>query len=713
MSFQTDGAGRRTAPGPPRIRRLMQPKVILTLILFVFCLWIRLRLLGYTDMWWDQSTTLNRTLEWLRGGPLPLSSMVSTFGVYNAPMAQYLYALPLLLCENLVAVSAFIAVFNLLGIAAAAFAAAKVFGWRVAWWSALLFAVCPWAALFGRLVWMQSFVPGASAMLLACLLLYFGHSPRPAYLVLAPLCLSVAIQTHLTSVALVPIVAAAVITFRRSVRLRPLLLGIFLFALTFVPFLAFQAQTDLADWHRLREGLGGSAQINLDSLRQIAVLLTSMGEHPGLGLPLELRVSPTLDLRCPVLDNLAIVLLLLGALSGLIAAVRGWKGPERTAAWGSFILLLWLCLPPLLFVYHTHPLVHYYFLHALPAPFLLVGLLADRIYSAIASWGRQKTRLVARACSALALGAFLPLAIVAAYQARLDIVDQNRRASGDYGHFRMADVQQAIDVANELMVDRPECQIVVLSEVALGEGSRFGLLREFVGRDRVRFSQAGVTFLYPDPCAVYFQGTMSLVSEGWLQSITDPMPEHTIETPGETWTFYDLTEEARAAATEPLQSDAPIATWPNGISLTRAAYQELYEPEGQAEALPHSLVITTTWAVGPGFQPDPLPTSRPDNPDEYLLEGDGKWSRRIHTGHYLLSEGNVLMSQYDTIGLDSREWRAGDLFEIRVHVPVPQDLPPGRYSVAVALYWYPAVVKLPLEGSDLDLATLGWVDWSP
>ncbi|TET50252.1 MAG: hypothetical protein E3J64_08485 [Anaerolineales bacterium] len=695
-------------------RRLTEPKVIFTLLLVALSLWIRLRRLGYTDMWWDQSTTLNRSLEWLHGGSLPLSSMWSTFGVYNAPMAQYLYAVPLLFWENIVAVAAFIGIVNLLGIAALALAAARVFNWRVAWWSALLFTVCPWAAFFGRLVWMQTFVPASSAMLLACLLLYFADSPKPIYVILGALCLAVAIQTHLTSVALVPVVATVAIVFRRRIKLRPFLVAGVLFALTFLPFLLFQFQTDFADWHKLRRGLGGVAQVNLDSLRQIAILLRSPGAYPGLGFPLALRLSPTIDLRWLPVDDLIVALLVLGAMNGVILAVRGWKGHDRPAASGAFIVFLWLCLPPLAFVYHTHPLVHYYFLQVFPAPFILIALLGDRVYTIVAHWLHKRTRLQQRSRSAVALVGFLPLALIAASQIRLNVIGQDLRASGGYGgygRFRMADVQQVIDTANQLMVERPDCQFVVISEVTIYETYLFGLLREFVGSDRVRFSQAGTGFLYPYPCALYFQGTMSVETEELLNTIADPLPEHTVTTAGETWGFYDLSSDDRATAATPLQREEPVEQWPNGISLSHVDYEELFDDEDPAAPLPTSLVITTTWAIGAEFEPDPLPTARPANPEEYMLEGDGKWSRRIHFGHYVLSEDNVLMSQYDTIGLDSREWRPGDIFQFTVRVPVPQDLPPGRYSLGIALYWYPAVVKLPLEGNALGLGTLAWLDW--
>ena len=697
---------------PEIARRSIPLKTLLAILLVALSLWIRLRLLGYADMWWDQSITLNRSLEWLHGGSLPLTSMWSTYDVFNAPLVQYLYAVPLLFRENIITVTAFIGIVNLLGVLAMAAAAARVYNWRVAWWAALLFVVCPWAAFYGRFVWMQTFVPAFSAMLLACLLLYFADTAKPAYLVLAALCLAAVIQVHLTSVALVLVVAVTGALFHRRVKLRPLLIGVALFTLVFLPFLAFQVQTDFEDWDRMLSGLSGEARVDAESLHFVVTLLGSEGAYPGPAVSMAQSFSSGLDLGWLHIDELVVILVLAGALCAVVSIVRDWRAGNRQASAGLLIVLLWLCVPPLFYVRHTHPLGHYYLLQVFPAPFVLMALLADRVHVRLARWLEGRTsRLQQSWARRIAAVAFLPLALIAAYQIRLNVIGQNLRAEGDYSKFRMADVQEAIDSANELLTTRPDCQFVVASEVANYESSRFGLMREFVGRDRVRFSQAGVTFLYPAPCAVYFQGTMSLETEGWLNTIADPLPEQTITTAGETWRFYELTTEARAAAVAPLLSETPVERWPNDVILVNADHEQLFDGQDAATSLATSLLITTTWTIGPEFEPDPLPASPPSNRADYMLAGDGKWTRRIHTGHYLLSEDATLVSQFDTVGLDSREWKLGDIFQLTVRVPVPHDLPSGRYSLAVALYWYPAVVKVPLEGNDLDIATIGWLDW--
>jgi 4-amino-4-deoxy-L-arabinose transferase-like glycosyltransferase len=207
-------------------------------------------------MWEDQALTLNAALEWVHGGALPLASMKSSFGVFNPPLVQYLYALPLFISTRLLGVVGVVALVNLAGVFAAGWAAARVWGWRVAWWATLLFAVNPWAVYYGRLIWMQSFVPGFAGLTLAFALLYFGRAQRWTYALGAALCLSATIQVHLTAVVLVPVLLVVALVFRRQVRWPHLLGAGGVFAITWLPFLWFEIRNNFVDWHALRAGLG-------------------------------------------------------------------------------------------------------------------------------------------------------------------------------------------------------------------------------------------------------------------------------------------------------------------------------------------------------------------------------------------------------------------------------------------------------------------------
>jgi len=669
----------------PLRRRFDLREKTLTLSLIVGTAWLRLRLLGYTEMWGDQALTLNAALEWVHGGPLPLASMKSSFGVFNPPLVEYLYALPLFFSTHLLGVVWLVALVNLAGVLAAGWAAARVLGWRAAWWATLLFAVNPWAVYYGRLIWMQSFVPGFAALTLAFVLLYFCYQPRAYYLAGAAVCLSAVIQVHLTAVVLVPVLLVVAVVFRSQVRAAHLLAAAGVFAVTWLPFMLFEVRNNFVDWHALRTGLGLPAQVSAASLLILLDLLHGRGSLATLFLPAEQRAAfegplPLAWIAGPVLAAAV-------AVAG-VNVVRGWRemgastsqhaasatvspAAENDSRRADFVLLLWTLVPVIFYLRHNQYLQNYYLLYVLPAPFLLMARLADRFYR----WLRALWPHAARSGFWLPVLAFAPLALIAAQQARLDVLGQNRLASGEAGRQRVMDVQAAIDLSRALLAERPDCALVVMSNGAQFEASRFALLREFtrLGADppRTRFVSAAEGRLLPSPCAVFLEAEANPEALAWLAEVAAPLPAATVQTPAETWRFYDLPAQAREAAAQ-LPAGAPLGQWSNGLALRQAHVEGVLEPSGQ-------LAVRLVWAVE---QPAP--------------------PRTIHFGVYMLGQPGTLVAQADGPGVDSTEWRTGDLFVTNFAVPLPPDLAPGEYEMAAALYYYPEIERLLLaDGADL------------
>jgi hypothetical protein len=67
-------------------------------------------------------------------------------------------------------------------------------------------------------------------------------------------------------------------------------------------------------------------------------------------------------------------------------------------------------------------------------------------------------------------------------------------------------------------------------------------------------------------------------------------------------------------------------------------------------------------------------------------------------GVYLLGDGDTVVAQQDGPGFDSVQWRPGDRFITWHFLPLPEDLPPGPYRTAVALYSWPDLVRRDLAG---------------
>lgn len=672
----------------PRLARpnLLRLTAASVLALAAFAIWLRLRQMGYTDIGGDQSLTLDRALAWVHGGPWPLASIKSSLGIYNFPLVEYLWGLPLLLKPDILGVLWLIALVNLAGIGVAAWATGRVFGWRTAWWAALLFTVNPWAVYYGRLIWMQTLVPGFASIFYACLLLYFADQPKVLYIILGALSLSAAIQCHPTALVLAGVAVIVGVCFHRRLRLKPLLAGAGLFLLSFTPYVVFEFQHSFVDWQTLRSSLGQTAQISLAPLTLALELLQSNRVYDTLGSAGALWRS--LDLTWPIDELIAVWLGLAAGVSAAVVAARAWRSRKLHTSWqprqvGEFILLLWLGLPILFFLRRSYPLQNYYFLYLYPAPFVLLALLADQLYTQLLQPDRPWSRLVkGRSARGLAGLAFLPLALIGVQQARLDLIGQNLLAAGASGHQRVLDTQGAIETVRRLLNARPECKLVVMSEADEYGVSRFALLREFTqaaydaNPDRVRFVEAGAGYLVPAPCVYYFLVTPNEAAQAWLDANTRPLPEYTQHTPEETWAFYELSAAQRADNFGRLMNAPALAEWDNGVQIKD------YHREGSPGSAPFTL---TTWWVVTREVP----------------------SRHIHFGVYLLTADNGrLVTQNDGVGVDSTQWQAGDLFETVVSLAPPADLPPGNYHVAEALYFYPEIQRIPLVQPAGDFMTL-------
>jgi len=658
-------------------RLLKQPPYLLTGTLALLALWLRLRRLGYTEFGHDQSRTINIALQWLHGGPPPLAADWSSLGLHNPPLVEYLYALPLFFKEDILGLNWLLALLHLLGILAAGLAITRVFGWRVGWWASLLFVVNPWAGYYARYVWQASFTPAFAAIFFACVLVYFTVDNRPRYLILGALAFAATVQMHWTALALLPPLLLIGLCFFRRIHWKHFLVGATLFILSFTPFILYQINTRFADLQAMRAGLGGRLDVNWTALELALDLFRSRTIYSTLGTAEPLWRA--WDWGWLPADRIVIIWLSVGLIVAAWLALTLPKRFDPQAA-GALILALWFCLPIPVFIPHTRLLNNHYFLYLYPVPLVLMALASERLANWLGAWAERRTdRRWMRAV--ITTIAFLPPALVAFQQGRINVGGQNLLAAGASGLQRAVDTQRAIDAARQLMDARPDCQLVVINEDVVWETSRFGLLREMVGPRQVRFAAAGAAYLLPSPCAVYFHITTNSPTRAWLGAAARPLPNYTIRTPEETWQFYDLPPEARAAAAAHLPGGEPLGAWDNDLSLTNT--------EVGGELLGDMLTLTYTWTIGNNLPADLKlrPTS-------------------LRFGNYLLMQDISLVSQSDEVGLDSREWQAGDVFQTVFTLPVPPDLAPGEYTLATAIYSLPDVTRILLADGTGDLLFL-------
>jgi hypothetical protein len=203
--------------------------------------------------------------------------------------------------------------------------------------------------------------------------------------------------------------------------------------------------------------------------------------------------------------------------------------------------------------------------------------------------------------------------------------------------------------------------------------SYWGLLREFVRDNPVRFAEAGAASLVPAPCGVYLVPVDSQPVHNFMDAFTTPLPDETIQTPMETWTFHQMSAEQRSAVLEQWNVSGARGEWANGLILHGGTVAGSLQPGGRAR-------LRLVWGVGPG------PVDR----------------SAVHFGNYILDANGQVVAQIDGVGLDSTEWQPGDVFQTLFIADLPADLPPGDYTVATAVYTFPQIVRvLLLDGSDM------------
>lgn len=623
------------------------------LLVLALALFLRLRALDTTGLWGDQSFLLNTAMRWVNGGPMPLAANKLSAGFMSPPMIEYLYAAALWAWPDVLSVALLTAISGLLAVVVAGWATYKAFGRRAALWTMLLFAVNPWSVYYSQLIWNPTMVPLFAALTFACLLLYFAVEQRPAYLVLAFVWAACLTQVHPAAATQLLVMGVACVLFWRKLRLWPLLLGVALFGALYAPFLVFEAT---AGWMDVQAVLDLARQPAPFSLASWLVSLDVIRAHGLLS-----TVKGVLHF-----DRLAVALL------ALSLAYAGGKGAhaffrrrhhaeaERKAIAIS-ILLLWFVVPVVFYLRSSHYLQLYYMIGQVPAHFVLVGVCLAGAQRGLEHLARRARQGKARRAVRLAAWAVLPLPLLTLviWQCAFNVHFQDVRRQNKFGDaVQIRHIRAAVQAVQRLLAERPECGIVAISEGHRVELSELSLLREFTAPERILLTDGRLAVPLPATCGIYLDALPGSRASRWVAATATPLAE-AIPAPDATWRFYALS----AARPDPVP--ARLATWQNGVALTR------YERGGVVPGA--ALSLTLEWVVE---APPP---------------------RKVyHVGTYLLTVDNQVVAQSDGPGFDSIQWRVGDRFIAWFDIAVPPDLPPGDYQIAVAFYSWPWLERVDL-----------------
>lgn len=626
----------------------------LVFIVVILAFGLRLRLIDTTGIWGDQSFTLNTAMRWVNGGEIPLAANKSSVGVMNPPMIEYLYATALRVWPDVLSVAWLTLAAGMAAVGMAAWGAYRLFGWQAGLWTLLLFALNPWSVFYSQLIWNQTMIPVFATLTLVSLLLYFAVWPRGVYLVLAFVGAACMTQVHPGSVMQLGTMGLIGLLFWRRLRVWPLVAGVAAFVALYVPFLLYE---NGVGWTDVTATLSLAGQPSAFSR---AAVLVSLDLLHGKGL------LPTAVLLTTPLDSAMTLLFSLSLLYAL-----GWgaqqfsrRRQDEQAAKNStavIILLLWLAMPVLFYVRSAVYLQVYYVMGQWPAPFILMGMTV----AAAQRWLRQPRRQAwGRWVNLVLVGALLA---VLAGQLVMNLQIQTNRLSENQVQIRH--IRQTIQQVNELAAARPECSAVLISEGHQIEISRLALLREFTRVPGLLLADGELALPLPQPCALYLDARPGSRASRWLAETAVPLPAADLTTQNETWRFYELPSELMQVTIDGLVNGRQPDQWTNGAAL--AQWQR---GEWQSGA---PLPLTLLWQVA-------------DQPPH----------RAYHIGAYLLTAANEVVAQADGPGFDSIQWRPGDYFLTWFEIPVPPDLPPGQYRLALAQYTWPGLERVDLAQGD-------------
>lgn len=642
----------------------MQKKIALWIgigAICIFAIFLQSRHLEYTDFWGDQAATLAIALNWTRSGQFPLVANKSSIGLMNPPMVEYLQALALFVVQDILAVAWLTVLLNVGGLVVSAWIANRVWGWRVAVMTAGLYAVNPYLVYYGRMIWNQTLVPFFSALALAALLQYFALERRGIYLTLAIISLTILIQLHLTS-AVLSVVIAVLCIVERKLRLWPIAAGLGISALLWTPFLVFEIQAGFPDVKALMEILHRPADLNLASI----LLTLNLVQARGLFQPYGAAATAWQTTGLPWINTDPWIAALLAAGVIYALAQRLWRHTDNRRATAMFILALWIGVPPLFFLRHSHYLQIYYFFYIYPAPLILLAAMADELYQGgdtIPAACKNACRWIWRIAG---MGLFVTLAVIIIWQAAINLALQQveLQPSGDVLQIRH--VRAGLLMATQVLDTFPDCRLIIVSDGYGWQSSMWGLTAAWVSPATAQFVRAGDGLIVPAQCAIYMITERDRFTHDWLNHYANPIPGAEIETPRGRVQFYKLDAEQAVQTQRLMDEGQAVCEWQNGVRLL--AYQSPSEARPGA-----SLPLTLTWQVNHA-------------PDQQLY----------HFGHYLLTTEGALAAQYDGVGVESSQWKANDLFITRPRIELLPTLSGGPYRLEIGIYAYPQIQRVRL-----------------
>ena len=634
--------------------------------ILVLAAYLRLNHLGWAEFKLDEANLSRLSLNLVRGIEFPLTGIGSSAGIVNPPLAAWLLALPYAVSPSPIVATGFVALLNVIAVAACYGLTRRWLGSAPVWaalLATLLFAAAPWAVIYSRKIWAQNLLMPLVIVWAWTGWLAFARR-RPRALIGHALALAACIQLHYSAMWLIPVTLIWSIAFARRVQWKSALAATAIFALTFAPVLIADALRGGQSINRVLDLAKQPAAIDDQALHMTWLMITGQEIHSLAG-PQEFE---NFLAGVPNAEALAVaegILVGAGALLALMEAAGAARSrvlDDRAAA--SFMMVSWLSLPVLIQSRHSLPIYPHYFIILYPVPFMLVGLLYARL-SAVAP------ALLSRVGQPVLIGfAVVTAALQSVQTIALQEFVATRATPGGYG-VPVAMLEQIASEAASANRDLSGAEVLVYTEgdnPTTHEGPAiFDILlppnipRRFVdltGAVEV-YPRGAAVIIWYSPRASPLPGAVAGRAPLYRQDAVVPLRTGEAASQIRIW-------PSQSAASIPCASGAPLGTWQNGVTLLEA------RPSGDWRGSTGSIELC------------------------YRIDTE-HGGAEYHWFNHVIGPDDRRWAQVDGAGYPTASWRSGDVIRVYFRpLVLPSDAPRGPYTVRIGMYTYPQVVEVPL-----------------
>ncbi len=341
---------------------------LFSLVFLIACIF-RLTNLDLIEFKADEAINLFLASRPIFGYPFPPGSTVSSLGVLNFPLFNYMLFPFVLISRDPKLISFFIALINALSVGILYLIFKKYYGQTVGIISSVIIALSPWAILFSRKIWIQDLVIPLTIPLLFAIHKIIFDKENKYYLLLA-FSLLILIQLYLPSIFFVVPFLVLLFAFKNHIDYKYFIAGGLIGLIPTIPYLAYQITNACPDCQalfavndRLNPQYFSSIFIRPFQILGRGNFQTVLGDDM-----LTLSLLYPLSYHAQKIFYLEYILIPIGAILYFKKYIRM-----------RFLLLSAIALPIVYYLLHLEPFIHY-FIILVPLLSLFVGVAITRLF---------------------------------------------------------------------------------------------------------------------------------------------------------------------------------------------------------------------------------------------------------------------------------------------------------------------------------------------